>query len=103
MNRSLLRTEKFHSEEGNKEFVLEYYLTQSQHTFSSGNINYMCYGAEIKMKEIGNDRYCEIKSADEIFSSKDSAIGFIKSLADNLVTPCTLTDIVSDMLTEALA
>ena len=63
----------------------------------------MCYGVEVRMKKEKQKEYCEIQATDEIFSSKEIAINFINRIADGLVTPCTLENIVSDMLLEALA
>ena len=82
--------------------ILEYYLTQSPHPFKTGNINYICYGVEVRMKKRMEDDYCEIETVDNIFSSRDKAIDFLAKLANEKVTPCTLKDIVSDMLIEAL-
>ncbi len=104
MNKQLYRCESFISEEGDKDKKeLEYYLTKSEHPFKTGNINYVCYGVEIRMKKENENEYCEIQATDEIFSSKEIAINFIDKLADGLVTPCTLENVVSDMLLEALA
>ena len=104
MNKNLYRSENFISEEMNNErIVLEYYLTKSEHPFKTGNINYICYGVEVRMRKENKNEYYEIQLSDGIFSSKDMAINFINKIADNLVTPCTLENVVSDMLLEALA
>ncbi len=104
MNKNLYRSENFISEEVNNErVVLEYYLTKSEHPFKTGNINYICYGVEVRMRKENENEYCEIQLSDGIFSSKEMAINFINKIADNLVTPCTLENVVSDMLLEALA
>lgn len=104
MNKQLYRTEKITVEEGKEaELVLEYYLTQEKHPFKTGSINYLCYGVEIIMKGISDSSFSERQAADEIFSSKDAAMEFIDKLADEKVTPCSLADVVSDMLAAALS
>lgn len=104
MTKNLYRTERIKIEEGVEEqFILEYYLIQDKHAFKTGNINYICYGVEIRMREENNNQYSEIRSVEEIFFSKEIAIEFLDKLADGLVTPCTLQDIASDSLAESLA
>ena len=102
MNTKMYRTEKVNVEEVNKNYILEYYLIDEERSFNTGNINYMCYGVEIRMREENADNYCESQTADKLFSSKDLAINFLTKLADCHVTPCTLEDVVSDHLIEAL-
>lgn len=103
MNKEFYRCESFVAENEEHEKVnLEYYLIQSEHPFKSGNINYMCYGVEIRMKKEKDSDYSEIESANEIFFSKDIAIEFINKIADEKVTPCTLEAVVSDVLIDAI-
>ena len=98
-----IRTEKLYSSEEGKNFELEYYLISKQHSFINSNINYMCYGVEVRLHEDNISEYCEIESTDELYSSKDRAIDFLNKLADGLVTPCTLKDVLSDTLIEELS
>lgn len=103
MKRELYKSEKISPtevEEG--EVVLEYYITQSEHPFKTGSINYVCYGVEIRKINPDNDAFSEIESAEEIFFSKEKAEAFLSLLAKEKVTPCSLSEIVSDTLKEAL-
>jgi len=103
MERELYKTERIISDElDNRELVVEYYLTSCRHPFKSGDINYVCYGVEIKMYKEGGEDFLEKQSAEEIFFSKKEALRFIDNLANGKVTPCTLNDLVEDALKESL-
>ena len=101
MKKELYKTEKIIADESDSgEAVIEYYVTQSEHPFKSGGISYVCYGVEIRM--VGEGAASEVESADEIFFLKEKAEEFVSLLAKERVTPCSLCEIVSDKLKEAL-
>lgn len=81
--------------------LLDYYLTLRSHSFKTGNIRFVCYGVRIVMKSQNDNSFIEENTVNNIFSSKAKALEFIYHLADERVVPCTLEDIVSDMLSEA--
>lgn len=85
-----------------QDFLLDYYLTLRSHTFKTGNISFMCYGVKIVMKRAADGNFIEENTINNIFSSKTKALEFVYRLADENVMPCSLEDIVSDMLSEAL-
>lgn len=85
-----------------KDFLLEYYLTLRTHSFKTGNIKFVCYGAKILMRDFNDGNFIEENTVNNIFSSKSKALEFIYRLAYERAMPCSLQDIVSDMLSEAL-
>lgn len=104
MCKELCRTETFDGiEEGSGKCVLEYYLVHTKHTFEGKNISFLCYGVEVRLRREMSESYDEIRAAEEIFASKEMAMTFLDKLADGLVTPCTLEDVIVDSLSTALS
>lgn len=88
--------------EEDKNYILEYSLTKSHHPFKTGNINYICYGVRVDLKD-ENECTIETQEMNDIFSSKEKAIEFLELLYVEKVTPCTLSDVVKDTLINALS
>lgn len=104
MCKELCRTEMFDGvENGMGKCVLEYWLISTKHMFEGKTISFLCYGVEVRLRNENSESYDEIRSAEEVFASKEMAMEFLNKLADGLVTPCTLEDVIIDSLSIALS
>lgn len=104
MCKKLCRTEALDSVESSSgEYVLEYYLTHKKHAFEGKGISFLSYGIEVRMRNVQRESYDEIRSAEEIFASEEATMELLNEIADGLVTPCTLEDVIVDFLSEALS
>lgn len=87
------------SEQGQKiknEMELNYYLLESGFDDTDSQETQKAYGIEIIKKQIG--RPDEKKQYENIFPSRDKAKSLIELLAEQTVTPSTLSYILDDIL-----
>lgn len=101
MKKELYNSKSILTEDKKDELLVEYYLLTSNHPVNT-DFEYLSYGAEIRLKHLNCKNYSEIESFEEIFLDEKTALVFLETLYKGSVTPCTLKDIVSDVLTEKL-
>ena len=75
---------------------LEYYLLESEYADKVENVPQKIYGIEIVKKHQGilNER----KKFENIFNTREKTKNLVELLADNTVTPSTLTYVLDDLL-----
>lgn len=78
--------------EDNTEMTLNYYLLHRIGTNMEGTV----YGIQIVKKHMD---YTESETVDGISYSEEFTIELIKILHTNLVTPCTMVEILDDLIT----
>ena len=100
--------------EGSADMKEQKYIIQKETQNEKGDKIYLCYfltKSESRCYGVGIDMYTqsasrrtqrERKSVNNIFASKNEAIHFIKIIAQGLVTPETLADIIEDKIFEKL-
>lgn len=97
MEKKRLICKKFVKTTGDVEsFVLEYYLVETEVLIGSSNISSASFGALVL--KTYNNGFSEEEAAFDICLSEKEAIGFIHKIAENTVTPATLSDVVYDYL-----
>lgn len=96
MEKTLIESIKYEDECGGGSFWLRYYLIEEQINSEEG-FGICCYGIEV-VKESADST--QSQAALSISCEKDMVLSLIKKLADGVVTPMTLCDIVYDALCE---